>query len=47
MVGFELTKTQQLCKELFHNFAENEIRPIARDMDEAEDYLKQLEGVKS
>ena len=25
MVGFELTKTQQLCKELFHNFAENQI----------------------
>ena len=42
MVGFELTKTQQLCKELFHNFAENEIRPIARDMDEKEEYPREL-----
>ena len=42
MVGFELTKTQQLCKELFHNFAENEIRPIARDMDENEEYPREL-----
>lgn len=42
MVGFELTKTQLLCKELFHNFAENEIRPIARDMDENEAYPREL-----
>ncbi len=42
MVGFELTKTQQLCRELFHNFAENEIRPIARDMDENEEYPREL-----
>ena len=42
MVGFELTKTQQLCRELFHNFAENEIRPIARDMDEKEEYPREL-----
>jgi butyryl-CoA dehydrogenase len=42
MVGFELTKTQQLCKDLFHNFAETEIRPIARDMDENEEYPREL-----
>lgn len=42
MVGFELTKSQQLCKDLFHSFAENELRPIARDMDEKEEYPREL-----
>lgn len=42
MVGFELTKSQQLCKDLFHNFAENEIKPIAREMDEKEEYPREL-----
>ena len=32
MVEFKLTKEQLLAKELFKNFAENEIKPIARDM---------------
>ena len=41
-MDFKLTKAQTLAKELFHNFAENEIRPIARDMDEAEEYSLDL-----
>ena len=32
MEGFKLTKTQELQRELFYRFAENEIRPIAREM---------------
>jgi len=36
-MDFKLTKEQTLAKELFHKFAENELRPIARDMDEAEE----------
>ena len=42
MEGFKLTKTQELQRTLFHNFAENEIRPIARDMDESEEYSMDL-----
>lgn len=42
MVSFKLTKTQELAKELFHSFAENEIRDIARDMDETEVFSAEL-----
>ncbi|UEL49223.1 acyl-CoA dehydrogenase family protein [Terrisporobacter hibernicus] len=42
MEGFKLTKEQLLQKELFYRFSENEIRPIARDMDEAEEYSQEL-----
>jgi len=42
MEGFKLTKRQELAKELFHSFAENEIRDIARDMDESEEYSLEL-----
>jgi butyryl-CoA dehydrogenase len=42
MEGFKLTKRQELAKELFHSFAENEIRDIARDMDETEEYSMEL-----
>ena len=38
MVEFKLTKEQLLAKELFRSFAENEIKPISRDMDEAEKF---------
>ncbi len=41
-MDFKLTKTQLLQQELFRSFAENEIKPIARDMDEAEEYSKDL-----
>ena len=39
---FKLTKTQMLQQELFRKFAETEIKPIAKDMDEAEDYDREL-----
>ncbi|MCI1930286.1 MAG: acyl-CoA dehydrogenase family protein [Clostridia bacterium] len=42
MEGFKLSKRQELAKELFHSFAENEIRDIARDMDETEEYSMEL-----
>ncbi len=37
-MDFKLTKTQVLQQELFRKFAETEIKPIAKDMDEAEEY---------
>ena len=36
MEGFKLNKQQLLAQELFRKFAEEEIKPVARDMDEAE-----------
>jgi len=42
MEGFKLTKTQLLQQELFRKFAENEIKPIAKEMDEAEEYSLEL-----
>lgn len=41
-MDFKLTKTQLLQQELFRSFAENEIKPIARDMDEAEEYSPEI-----
>ena len=41
-MDFKLTKTQMLQQELFKKFAETEIKPIAKDMDEAEDYDREL-----
>ena len=41
-MDFKLSKSQQLQKDLFHRFAENEIRPLARDMDETEVYSMEL-----
>ena len=41
-MDFKLTKTQMLQQELFRNFAETEIKPIAKDMDEAEEYSLDL-----
>ncbi len=42
MEGFKLTKTQLLQQELFRKFAENEIKPIAKEMDEKEEYSMEL-----
>ncbi len=42
MEGFKLTKAQQLAQELFHDFAEKEIRPIAKEMDETEVFSMDL-----
>ncbi|HIY03676.1 MAG TPA: acyl-CoA dehydrogenase family protein [Candidatus Anaerotignum merdipullorum] len=41
-MDFKLTKTQMLQQELFRKFAETEIKPIAKDMDEAEEYSPEL-----
>ena len=41
-MDFKLTKAQLLQQELFRNFAETEINPIAKDMDEAEEYSQEL-----
>ncbi|HIT87520.1 MAG TPA: acyl-CoA dehydrogenase family protein [Candidatus Coprocola pullicola] len=41
-MDFKLTKAQLLQQELFKNFAETEIKPIAKDMDEAEEYSQEL-----
>ncbi len=37
-MDFKLDKCHELQRQLFHNFAENEIKPIAKDMDENEAY---------
>ena len=42
MEGFKITKTQELQKELFRKFAEEEIKPIAKEMDESEEYSMDL-----
>ncbi len=42
MVEFKLTQEQQLAKKLFHDFAENEIRPLSRQMDEEEKFDMEL-----
>lgn len=41
-MDFNLTKAQLLQQELFRKFAETEIKPIAKDMDEAEEYSPEL-----
>lgn len=35
-MDFKLDKAHQLQRELFRNFAEAEIRPLAKEMDEKE-----------
>ena len=41
-MDFKLTKTQMLQQELFRKFAETEVKPIAKDMDEKEEYSAEL-----
>ncbi len=41
-MDFKLTKAQMLQQELFRKVAETEIKPIAKDMDEAEEYSMDL-----
>lgn len=41
-MDFKLSKTHQLQQELYRKFAENEIKPIAEDMDESEVYDEEL-----
>ena len=38
MVDFTLTDEQKDLRELAHNFAEKEIRPVAPHYDETEDF---------
>ena len=42
MVEFKLTKEQLLAQQMFKDFAETEIKPIARDMDETEEFSVDL-----
>jgi len=42
MVGFNLTKEQLLQQQLFRDFAEKEIKPIASQMDEEEKFSMEL-----
>jgi len=41
-MDFTLSKAHTLQQELYRRFAENEIRPLARDMDEEETYSQEL-----
>lgn len=41
-MDFKLTKAQLLQRELYRKFAEHEIRPLAREMDETEQYDMKL-----
>lgn len=41
-MDFKLSKAHLLQQEMFRNFAETEIKPIATDMDESEEYSKDL-----
>ena len=41
-MDFKLTKTQMLQQELFRKFAETEIKPIAKDMDDNKKKVDQL-----
>ena len=41
-MDFEIPKTHQLLCDLYRHFAETEIKPIARDMDETETYSPKL-----
>ena len=38
MVGFKLTQEQEMAKKMFKQFAEEEIKPLVRDMDESEEF---------
>lgn len=38
MVEFKLTKKQLLAQQLFKDFAENEVKPLAKEMDETEEF---------
>jgi len=41
-ISFDLTEEQQALQELAHDFAERELRPIAREWDEREDFPREL-----
>ena len=41
-ISFDLTEEQRALQELAHDFAERELRPIAREWDEREDFPREL-----
>ena len=41
-MDFELSKSYLLKQKLYRSFAESEVRPLARDMDEVEEYSMEL-----
>ena len=41
-MDFKLDKAHLLQQELFRSFAEKEIKPLAKDMDENEEYDQEL-----
>ncbi|MDX6396657.1 MAG: butyryl-CoA dehydrogenase [Gaiellaceae bacterium] len=43
-IGFDLSAEQQALRDLAHDFAEKELRPIAREWDEREDCPRELLG---
>ena len=38
MVNFQLTREQEMARKMFREFAENEVKPLVREMDEAESF---------
>src|SRR5579883_3440476 len=42
MIDFELTDEQQAMRDLAHTFAEQEIRPVAAELDEREEFPWEL-----
>ena len=42
MVGFKLTREQELAQKMFREFAENEVKPLVSEMDEAEAFNMEL-----
>jgi len=42
MIDFELTSEQKSVQELAHTFAEQEIRPVAAELDENEEFPWEL-----
>jgi len=41
-MNFELSEDQRLIREMVKNFAENEIKPVAKDLEENHEYPGKL-----
>ena len=44
MVAFKLNQEQELARKMFRDFAQNEVKPLVREMDEAEAFDMELLG---
>ena len=42
-MNFELTKTEQLFRQMIREFAENEVKPLAAEIDEEERFPVETE----